>query len=255
MKILPQTFLKKDTLKTFGKARNDCFNEEIRLLVWNIYKGKKKNWFRDFKSLAHKANLILLQESVLNDKFVRFLNGEDGYEWRMAQSFMKGRELNSTGVKTGCRVSATKVFFYKSPHGEPVTGTPKMILGTCYCLGASIPDLLVLNVHAINFVTNHKFCSQMEQIIESVENHQGPVILAGDFNTWSSKRTSILLNIVKTLRLTKVNIVGSPRKRHFNKTLDHIFYRGLQVIKHQSLKQIGSSDHHPLEVVFTINQT
>lgn len=253
MKILPEKILRQDTLKTFGKARNDHFNDEIRLLVWNIYKGKKKNWFKDFKPLTQKANIILLQESVLNDKFVRFLNGEDGYEWHMAQSFMKGHTLNSTGVKTGCRVAATKVFFYKSPHTEPVTGTPKMILGTCYSLGSSATELLVLNVHAINFVTNHKFTSHMQQVIESIENHQGPVILGGDFNTWSNKRTSILMKIVETLYLTRVDIAGSPRKRHLNKILDHIFYRNLHVTNHQSLKEIGSSDHHPLEVMFSIS--
>jgi len=252
MKLLPIKFPKEDTLKSFGQGRHEHFSDEIRLLVWNIYKGKKKNWFRDFKPLAHKANLILLQESVLNDKFVRFLNGEDGYEWQMAQSFMKGRALYSTGVKTGCRVTANEVFFYKSPHAEPVTGTPKMILGTSYSLGPSGPDLLVLNVHAINFVTNHKFTRQMQQIIESRANHQGPVILGGDFNTWSSKRTSILMEIVETLRLTKVNLAGAPKKRHFNKILDHIFFKGLQVTSHKSLKEIGSSDHHPLEVVFGI---
>ncbi len=254
MKILLQKFLKKDTLKTFGKAQNVHFNDEIRLLVWNIYKGKKKNWFKDFKPLAHKANLILLQESVLNDKFSRFLNGEDGYEWQMAQSFMKGRELNSTGVKTGCRVAAKGIFFYKSPHAEPVTGTPKMILGTSYSLAPSAPELLVLNVHAINFVTNHKFTSQMQQIIESVENHQGPVILGGDFNTWSNRRTSILMEIAETLNLTRVEISSPPKKRHFNKILDHIFYKGLQATSHRSLKEIGSSDHHPLEVVFSIEK-
>ncbi len=254
MKILPIKFQKKDTLKSFGQARNEHFNDEIRLLVWNIYKGKKKNWFRDFKPLAHKANLILLQESVLNDKFTRFLNGEDGYEWRMAQSFMKGRTLNSTGVKTGCRVTATKVFFYKSPYAEPVTGTPKMILGTSYSLGPTAAELLVLNVHAINFVTNHKFTSHMQQIIESIENHQGAVILGGDFNTWSCKRTSILMEIVETLHLSRVDIASSPRKRHFNKILDHIFYRNLQVTDHRAMKEIGSSDHHPLEVVFTIEK-
>lgn len=255
MKILPQKFLKEDTLKTFGQAQSNHFHGEIRLLVWNIYKGKKKNWFRDFKPLAHKANLILLQESLLNDKFIRFLNGEDGYEWHMAQSFMKGNARHSTGVKTGCRVAATKIFFYKSPHREPVTGTPKMILGTCYSLGPSATDLLVLNVHAINFVTNHKFSSHMQQVIDSIENHQGPVILAGDFNTWSSKRTSILMEIVDFLHLTRVDIAGSPKKRHFNKILDHIFYRNLQTTEHRSMKEIGSSDHHPLEVVFSISET
>ena len=52
----------------------------------------------------------------------------------------------------------------------PITGTDQ--------------QLLVVNVHAINFVMLHTFEAFIKQLISAMKNHHGPILLAGDFNTW-----------------------------------------------------------------------
>lgn len=237
-----------------GKAKWPSFQSGIAVLVWNVFKAKKSRWLEDFCDLYTQYDLVLLQESVLHPFTEDVFKTSKEYQWVMAQSYQHTRKAQTIGVKTGSKVAATGTRFYKSPDVEPVTKTPKMILETTYPIAGKAQPLMVLNVHAINFVSAAKFRRQMDQVIDAIKAHSGPMIVAGDFNTWSKLRKDVLLGIIADHQLEEVTTGARPRIRHLNRTLDHVFYRGLTLISATTLKHIKSSDHHPIEVQFSLTE-
>ena len=58
-----------ESLKIMGHAPNQVMGPNIELLLWNVFKCKKKGWLEDFKTLTCDKDLILLQEAILNSPF------------------------------------------------------------------------------------------------------------------------------------------------------------------------------------------
>ena len=112
-------------------------------------------------------------------------------------------------------------------------------------------SLLVVNVHAVNFVTVSKFARQVEQIVKPVAAHDGPCIVAGDFNTWNEGRWQYLSESMHGAGLARVP-AQSRRWRHFNRALDHVFYRSLHLMNARTLPHVKSSDHVPLWAEFGV---
>jgi endonuclease/exonuclease/phosphatase (EEP) superfamily protein YafD len=115
-----------------------------------------------------------------------------------------------------------------------------------YSLPTTQEHLLVANVHGINFVTNGTFYDHITQIIATLKGHRGPLIFAGDFNTWNSARLEFLQEQSRQLGLEQVQFRTDPRRL----PLDHIFYRGLKADQADILSNINSSDHLPLQIEF-----
>lgn len=249
--FFPERFTPDEGLKIIGAPAAGALGPDIRLLVWNIYKGRVKTWQEDFGKLSRDFDLILLQESVLNTKYDAIFQAE-GVEWVMALGHRNIRTQAVTGVKTGSICASTVQRSFVAPSLEPLFKTPKTMLATTYPLAGHDTPLLVLNIHAINFVTATKHNLQLAQIAEAIDNFAGPVILAGDFNTWSAMRFRNLREISAKLGLTEVSFDRKGRLQHFNQHLDHIFYRGLALDRAEILTKIESSDHFPLTAKFRV---
>ena len=166
----------------------------------------------------------------------------------MARSFRNLKTNIETGVKTGATVAAKKQFFSATKHSEPVTNTKKMLLATVYPLNITGQSLLVINTHIINFVSFEKFCAHLDQVFSALKNYNGPVLLAGDFNTWDSKRLRYFNQLASSFSLKEVQIIRKPRLGHLFKHLDHIYYRQLEVVAAQVHTHTHSSDHHPISL-------
>jgi endonuclease/exonuclease/phosphatase (EEP) superfamily protein YafD len=218
-------------------------SKNIRVLSWNIYKGEKSGLVRDLSKLSGNADLILLQEMVSESNFARQLCNEIPYHrFHMAQAF---RRLGGdyTGVATGSQVRAASHRPIISTVTEPILGTSKSALVSQYRLRGSPEPLLVINLHAINFVSQDSFESHLFQLIGVLAQHKGPIIFGGDFNTWSIDRKNFLYRSMRALGLGRVETHHSG---FF--LLDHIFVRGLKVKKVYDLTNVESSDHKPLLV-------
>ena len=83
--------------------------------------------------------------------------------------------------------------------------------------------------------------------------HHGPVILAGDFNTWSDARDRVVVKIAARLGLTELRFGLDQRSTFIGRHVDHIFVRGLQLIDIRAIP-VTSSDHNPIEVTMRIAQ-
>jgi len=248
-RLLPQGYTSDIAPLKLGKAGQPTLGPIIHCLVWNIWKAKSKGWLEEFAHLSGNKDLVLLQEAISNAPSDSFFAQDDGTEWIMARSHKHPRTGIDTGVKTGCVANALSLRVYASPCLEPIVSTQKMLLSTLYQM-ANGDELLVLNMPAINFVSNKKYISHLDQLDEALAQHAGPVIMAGDFNTWSLKRHGCFAEVAKRSGLIEAKMHRRLKLRHLNKHLDHVFYRGLKLREVRSLDHIKLSDHSPITATF-----
>ncbi len=234
---------------TFFGARhgeNKTLPTRLRLIVWNVYKGGKPGLATDFQDLSQSAQLVLLQEATDHPKFMTELsNANESISWAMARSFYQERAGSFTGVATGSTVKPLAQKKLLSPVSEPITNTPKSTLVSDFAMvtpDGYVERVRVVNMHAINFVGNFSFMLHIKQVIRAIREHDGPVIFAGDFNTWSPWRTWFLHQAAKRLGLSQAH--HSPG---LFLTLDYIFTRGFKRISTEYPgRPIKSSDHEPM---------
>ena len=100
-----------ESLKIMGNASKQAIGPDIKVLLWNVFKCKRKGWQNDFTSLIGDKDLILLQEAILNSPFDGMFHHSSQHQWIMASSFKNVKSNIETGVKTGSSVMANKHFF------------------------------------------------------------------------------------------------------------------------------------------------
>jgi len=237
-----------ESLEIMGHAPKQLMGPDIEVLMWNVFKCKRKGWRDDFIKLAHNKDLILLQEAILNSPFDTHFKKSLQHQWMMARSFKHIKTNIETGIKTGSTVAAKKYYFSASKHSEPISKTKKMLLATEYPLHTLNDSLLVVNAHLINFVSFQKFKTHLDQVFQTLENHHGPIILGGDFNTWNGKRLKYFNQVAASFSLEEIAITRKPRITHLWQHLDHIYCRGLEIVDAQVHTHIHSSDHYPISL-------
>ncbi len=89
-------------------------------------------------------------------------------------------------------------------------------------------------------------------LLNDKERPQQPLIVAGDFNTWNSRRVVFIRDFARELSLQEVAFTHDKHiRKMFNKKLDHVFYRDLHVEYSKVIKSDGFSDHNPMVVGFS----
>ncbi len=242
-----------ENLKVLGKASKTALGPHFDVLVWNIYKCRKKGWQDDFINITLNTDLVLLQEAILNSPFDFCFDKSLQHQWIMARSFRDLHTNFETGVKTGSTVAANTKNILPSMHSEPFSKTKKMLLATQYPLQSRRDSLLVINAHIINFVNFIKFKTHLDQISGVLTQHDGPVLLAGDFNTWNKKRLQYFNQLALSFSLSEIDLIREPRLVHLFQHLDHIYCRGLHIEETHVLTDIRSSDHFPIKLKIGIN--
>lgn len=232
-----------------GFSQRELDSSSIDVLNWNILKGDRHSWERDFGKISHNMDLVLIQEAYLKGNVLDALK-IDQMGWIFSASFFYAASNVPTGVLTASYVQPLYCRALRAV--EPILRTPKSSLITKYKLSGREEVLLVANVHAINFSFGTvSFKSQARELKKEMANHSGPMILAGDFNTWSANRIKSLEEITRELNLRPVKFKLDHRRKVFRKPVDHIFYRGLEV-SHSRVIRVKSSDHNPLIVTFRV---
>ena len=227
--------------------------DSISVLVWNIYKGKMSDWSQDYHTLSANKDILFLQEVWLNEEMTKVFNGDAVNSYLIATSFTDSwRDSTATGVATVSATQPVSTSYIRSHYREPFTGTPKMGLFVEYAIAGHSQTLLAANIHAINFVSAKKYRHMLNQIEVTLKTHNGPVILAGDFNTWGDARVSALLEMTKRLELTEVTFKDDTRTRLMGNVLDWIFVRDLRIKKAAVSAAVGSSDHRALEAELSL---
>lgn len=241
-----QTPKERDVIGTIGKVRNDKLSDSFSVLVWNTQKFGNEGFWQDLEMLAKQKELVLVQEAMFDLKSQSSMAiTTPQLSWTTATSFYSPtQDFAGTGVTTGTTAKTTDRAYLKTMVKEPVVGTPKVALFTKHPIGEK--ELMVVNIHAINFVSIFKFRLEMRRLFSRIKKHDGPLLVAGDFNTWAPVRMDIVNNWIEKLELEPIAFPDGARSTGLGRVLDHAFIRGLKVIKSYDFSWITSSDHKPL---------
>lgn len=229
-------------LSAFGSATSllPSLPFNFTIIDWNIYKGGKDGMASDFALISKDADVAVLQEAYETPELVSDLStANQSLWWNMVRGFKYQGYF--TGVATGSRVSAIRTEGFLTTVHEPLLKSPKTMLLTVYPLANSLDSLAVLNVHGINFVLNSKFKKQITQMIAILKDHRGPILVAGDFNTWNDGRMEALDKGFASIGLERLKLSNQKEAK-----LDHAYVRGLQATEATLLTNIKSSDHKPI---------
>lgn len=223
----------------------------FRLVNWNVHKQADPGWEKDLSEFAGLADVMLLQEAVLQPPLRRILD-DAGLRWVMASSFLSGTE--EFGVLTATRIVPIASCTQRAT--EPLIRIPKSsviswlpIAGTA---AGTRETLAIVNIHAINFeLVPTAYRQQIEALADTLAAHRGPIIFGGDFNTWSDARDAVVHETAARLGLTEMQLRVDRRTLFFGRHLDHIFVRGLELLDLDAIP-VTSSDHNPVAAVFRV---
>jgi len=214
------------------------------LVCWNIVKGSRPGCYADLAQLVTGGDIVLLQEAKASRPLMQLM--DDLGAWDLAPAFYHGHR--PVGVLTAARIAPGKRCMARTP--EPLLRLPKSMLITSYTLTRGSPPLVVANLHGVNFawgtVNYRKFWQAVERFLAP---HGGPMIVAGDFNTWSKARLAVVSEAMAHLGLAAVPFKEGARSIFWGHAVDHVYYRGLMPVKAR-VAPVGSSDHRPLVVTF-----
>lgn len=227
----------------------------IDIFVWNMYKGDKPDWERDYKNLTPNYDILILQELWLDHLMLATFYEDQLFSYHMATSFIDTKRSDTpTGVGTAAKIEPLRTFWQRSHYREPFIKTPKMVLFTEYALEGTSKTLLTGNIHAINFVSSKKLRHQLKNIAKVFAAHDGPAVMAGDFNTWSKKKMKYLHEFAVDAGMTEVKFDnGHERMKTFGKYLDYIFVKGARVDDSHVFGNIEGSDHKPMTVKISVH--
>jgi len=213
----------------------------IRVVTWIIHKQADDGWQRDLVRFLAASDVVLLQEAVLDDELGGIVE-RAGMGWVMASSFLYGG--HDIGVLTAARIAPLASCTERI--GEPLIVVPKSAVVNWYRLQGRDDALAVVNVHAINFsLTLGAYEAQLTVLADTLTAHRGPVIFAGDFNTWTDTRRDAMNALAAKLGLVETRFTDDRRSLFLGKQLDHILVRGLDVVEVMAIP-VQSSDHNPL---------
>lgn len=222
--------------------QGDGLPGELEVLSWNIQKAGNSGWARDLVDIAGDVNLAFIQEASVQAHIPDLLDATP-YQNFAAGYSTPGRQ---TGVMTLSSTSPSLHCNFTS--WEPWLGTPKATSVTEYPLAGRTERLLAINLHAVNFTFGlDDLERQLQSLAQLLEQHRGPVILAGDLNTWSGPRQALVNEFTGRFGLDAVAFSPDLRTTAFGQALDHIYIRGLRA-QAARVVPVSSSDHNPLRV-------
>ena len=233
-----------------AQTTNPYLPATFSLLCWNVHKEMGSPAFnRTFQGLieAEKPDLILLQEAVLDHATHTLI---PGFSFTAAINIdLRRRQF---GVLTAANAPIHESIGLKTNRREMHFATRKSLLVTTHTF-ADGAELTAVNLHAINFVSAAVFAEEIERLVEMLRLRRGPMIVTGDFNTWNRKRIEHLERFAGTVGLAAASLENSHHiKQRFAKPLDHLYYRGLELLGASAVDTGRVSDHNPILATFRI---
>lgn len=235
-----------------GQASKVKLNpDDMSVLVWNIYKGGKPGFANDFPEIIKNKDLVLIQESDSHPNVQSVYSKIEGFRFDTGVSFTYAKYPDSfSGTAIASTVDPTGVEMFRTKYREPIVSTHKVITTATYPMDGKSEELLVINIHAINFSPMRGFFHQIDQTGELIKNHNGPVIFGGDFNCRSLTKTNYMRNFFKKLGFDEVKFDEDTRYRSgmTGRIIDYIFTRDLKVKSSRVYGELESSDHKAMGI-------
>ncbi|MGF1754472.1 endonuclease/exonuclease/phosphatase family protein [Vibrio makurazakiensis] len=222
----------------------------LSVLTWNIYKQNKTTWSAELTELSDETQLVLLQEASMTDELKKWISS-NGWGSNQVNAFEAFN--TSAGVLSLARELPVQACGFT--YTEPWLQLPKSALWTLYDLDNG-QQLAVVNIHAVNFTFGTEdYQQQLLVLTQKLAQHHGPMIFAGDFNSWSEARMNTLKVELQKVGLSEVMFMPDNRTQFISGlVLDHVFYRGLK-LEEAEAPVTDASDHNPMKVRFSVLDT
>ncbi len=232
----------------FYQHQDKSVDSKFSLICWNIH---KENLQPDFKSKLHEllhthpSDFLLFQEYKMSKHQSHDLSA---YSFAMAANIETRRYIYGLMTASYCGFDTKHIAL--THQREFLISTRKSTLLTSHSFSNG-ERFHLLNMHGINFVSSRAFSKELEKIKSILSSCSGALVVSGDFNNWSKKRIKTLEEFQTELALHKAVIEQGHHIKHvFSKPIDHIFYRGLKLIKAEAIDTKSISDHNPIHAVF-----
>jgi endonuclease/exonuclease/phosphatase (EEP) superfamily protein YafD len=220
---------------------------QVRIASWNLHKQQDLGWREELLRLSERSDLLLLQEAALTPELRGVL--DDGrYTWILASAF--AFDGTDYGVVIAARARPT--FFCTGRAFEPLTGIPKSYLVARFRVEGRERTLAVATLHAVNFTLDlAAYDEELDALGAVLAAHDGPIALAGDFNTWNEARERRVDSLATRLGLESIAFAPDERSRFLGRPADWAFARGADVLGSET-REVTASDHNPLLVILRI---
>ncbi|GAB4016154.1 MAG: endonuclease/exonuclease/phosphatase family protein [Bdellovibrio sp.] len=238
----------------YGETREAALDpNNIKVLVWNIYKADKKSFSSDMKKIGLGQDVLLIQEAETNQKMLNVLELFDGYQFNLGVSFVTKKTGDATGTMIGSRAEIRNFSILRTKDLEPIVETPKVVTTATFPIQGMDEELLVLNIHGLNMTENSAFIRQLLDCEKVIQKHKGPVIFAGDFNTSDIDKYNAMMNVAFRQGLFTVGFRNDKRRKStFSRLIiDHTFVRGLK-IKDADIPDLKGSDHMAMRLKLAV---
>jgi endonuclease/exonuclease/phosphatase (EEP) superfamily protein YafD len=223
--------------------------DEFSILCWNVHKNNNNfsfsNYMQEFTQ-KKPIDFFLFQEADFKHEMELNL---PSLTYNAAANLEKGSAFY--GVLTASKCKTVHSQHFLSQGKELLLGPRKSLLLTKHAFEDETP-LLILNLHAINFRENRHYYKEIDHVIKIIDDYDGPMIIAGDFNSWNKGRMKFLHTKMSDLNFTAVPFSKNDKVKSFMKNhLDFIFYRGIKLLEYSIERNHKLSDHHPLFARFS----
>ena len=225
----------------------------LSLMSWNTYKvdHKSPQVFSDYIKENHSRfdiDIFCLQEAVHHSQSCFPI---ENFTVNFASNIiLKSRNY---GVATVTNMPTSKSIKVLTTHRESVINTHKASLISHIDFDGQ--EIVVVNIHAINFKSNRVYEYEFEKIKEFIclDKYKHPIIIAGDFNTWNRKRVKLIKDFCREFNF-KIAFLDEPNliKSFQNNHLDFILYRGIRLDSACVLDCKKISDHNPIIARFRL---
>ncbi len=234
---------------SFGQASKGALDpSHIKVFVWNILKAKEKGFTNDFVYHGRDTDIFMLQEGSRNGLMERAFEFFPGHRFDMGYSFIarsKKKGDRPTGTVIGSNVEPNYVLVERTVDLEPIIKTPKANTVGYYPIEGTDKELLIVNIHGMNMAGDDAFARHVDQCLEHISKHDGPVIFAGDFNSKNQERINHMVSGMHKHGLVPVLFRNDKRRKSkFSRAIiDYSFVRGLKIKDAWVLGELKTSDH------------
>ena len=155
------------------------------------------------------------------------------------------QDIGDTGVALLSRVPLTELKRIDLPWHD-CAWRPRLAIGATVNLGDEM--LRLFNAHIDPHGPIHNQHEQIGRVLEHAANHDGPLVILGDFNTLSKQKASGIRKLMESRGYTTPFPTGTATWRGAGLRFhaDWIFVRGVRITRWGVAKPLNVSDHWPV---------